>query len=54
MESARRVVEIYEQSEVLGYGTASLDGAMIDRPVVERARRLLILAEGLERDGLDE
>ena len=54
MESARRVVEIYEQSEVLGYGTASLDGAMIDRPVVERARRLLILAEGLERDDLDE
>ncbi|MCI2416197.1 CoA ester lyase [Saccharopolyspora sp. K220] len=35
---ARRVVEADEQA---GGAAVSLDGAMIDRPVVERARRLL-------------
>ncbi|QIZ36271.1 CoA ester lyase [Saccharopolyspora sp. ASAGF58] len=39
---ARRVVEADEQA--LG-AAVSLDGAMIDRPVVERARRLLRAAE---------
>ncbi|WP_027944390.1 HpcH/HpaI aldolase/citrate lyase family protein [Amycolatopsis taiwanensis] len=39
---ARRVIEADEQAQ----GAAvSLDGAMIDRPVVERARRLLQAAE---------
>lgn len=41
---ARRVLEAFENSE--GEATA-VDGKMIDRPVVERARR--ILAEGGER-----
>ena len=49
VEVARRIVEMYELSEAQGHGTASLDGAMIDRPVVERARRLLTSVQSIER-----
>ncbi|MCL5943040.1 MAG: CoA ester lyase [Actinobacteria bacterium] len=42
---ARRVVETFEAA---GSGVVSLDGKMLDAPVVERARRLVARAE---RDG---
>ena len=45
LDYARRVVEVWEQAEAQGRGAASLDGRMIDVPVVKRARNLLALAE---------
>ncbi len=46
---ARRVVAAFEEAEARGSGATSLDGKMIDVPVVKRARNLLALAESLER-----
>ncbi len=42
---ARRVVAAYEEAERGGRGSTSLDGWVIDVPVVKRARALLALAE---------
>lgn len=47
---ARRVVEAWEEAEAAGRGSTSLDGRMIDVPVVKRARNLLALAERLSKD----
>ena len=44
---ARRVVEVWEQAEAAGRGSTSLDGNMIDVPIVKRARNLLALAEAI-------
>jgi citrate lyase subunit beta / citryl-CoA lyase len=38
---ATRVVAAAEQARVQGLGAISLDGRMIDRPVLERAKRLI-------------
>lgn len=38
---ARAVVAAFEEARSRGSGVAALDGAMIDRPVFERARRVL-------------
>jgi len=42
---ARRVLAAYDAGAADGRGAISLDGAMIDLPVVERARRLLAETE---------
>ena len=42
---ARRVVEAYERETGEGRGVFALNGAMVDLPVVERARRILAEAE---------
>ena len=42
---ARRVLAAYDQAVTDGRGAIALDGAMIDLPVVERARRLLAETE---------
>jgi len=42
---ARRVLDAYEAAVADGRGAIALDGAMIDLPVVERARRLLAETE---------
>jgi citrate lyase beta subunit len=42
---ARAAVAAYEEGVLRGRGAVSLDGEMIDLPVVERARRLLAGAE---------
>jgi citrate lyase subunit beta/citryl-CoA lyase len=47
IEQARRVVAAFEEAERVGRGSTSLDGKVIDVPVVKRARALLELAEGL-------
>jgi citrate lyase subunit beta/citryl-CoA lyase len=47
---ARRIMQAAEEAELRGSGVTSLDGKMIDRPIVERARRVLELA----RPGLPE
>lgn len=43
---ARRAIAAYEQGEREGLGVVSLDGEMIDLPVVERARRILAETRG--------
>jgi citrate lyase subunit beta/citryl-CoA lyase len=40
-----RVIEAYEQAQREGRGVLPLNGAMVDLPVVTRARRLLAEAE---------
>jgi citrate lyase beta subunit len=45
VEWARAVVEAYEQGLGEGRGVLALNGAMVDLPVVERARRVLAEAE---------
>lgn len=44
-DRARRVVRAYEQGRAEGRGVVSLDGKMIDLPVVERARQVLAASE---------
>ena len=46
---ARRVVEAWDQAEAQGRGSLSLDGRMIDVPVVKRAQNLLALAERVQQ-----
>lgn len=41
LEWARQIVEAYEQAGIDGRGVLSVDGEMVDAPVVERARQLL-------------
>ena len=45
VEWAHRVVDAYEQGLGEGRGVLALDGAMVDLPVVARARRILAEAE---------
>jgi citrate lyase beta subunit len=46
VEWARKVIEAYEQGVGEGRGVLALNGAMVDLPVVQRARRVLAEAEG--------
>jgi len=41
IEYARKVVQAFEEAEAIGRGSTSLDGKMIDVPIVKRARSLL-------------
>jgi len=45
LEQARRIVAAFEEAERQGRGSTSLDGKVIDVPVVKRARAVLALAE---------
>lgn len=49
IEYARRVVAAWDEAENAGRGSTSLDGRMIDVPVVKRARNLLALADAIAR-----
>jgi citrate lyase subunit beta/citryl-CoA lyase len=51
IEHARRVVRAFEEAERAGRGATSLDGRVIDVPVVERARNLLELAGAISAPG---
>jgi len=42
---ARRFVEAFENAQASGQGVVSVDGQMVDAPVVERARRVLWMAK---------
>ena len=50
IEHARRVVAAFEEAERAGRGSTSLDGQVIDVPVVSRARSLLELAEAVPKN----
>ncbi len=45
IEEARRIIEAAKEAEREGKAVISLNGRMIDPPVVERARKILALAE---------
>ena len=45
---ARRVVAAFEEAERQGRGSTSLDGQVVDVPVVKRARALLEVADSLK------
>ena len=47
IDEARRVVEAFDEAERAGRGSTSLDGRVIDVPVVRRARSLLETAEAV-------
>ncbi|HEX6998242.1 MAG TPA: CoA ester lyase [Gammaproteobacteria bacterium] len=49
IEHARRVVAAFEEAERQGRGSTSLEGWVIDVPVVKRARAVLALAKEKER-----
>lgn len=46
---ARGVVEAFEAALAQGQASTSFEGKMIDAPVAERARKLLALAESIEK-----
>jgi citrate lyase subunit beta / citryl-CoA lyase len=46
---AQRVVDAFEEAEAAGQGAVALGGQLIDRPIVERARRVIQLASTLGR-----
>jgi len=49
VERARRVVEAFETARAAGQGVTTLEGKMVELPVVERARRVLALASRTTR-----
>ena len=49
IEYARRVVSAFEEAEAQGKGATSLDGKMIDIPIVKRARSLLAMEDASAR-----
>ena len=44
LENARRIVVAADDAEARGLGAVAVDGRMVDRPVLERARRTLRMA----------
>ncbi|MDQ2953143.1 MAG: aldolase/citrate lyase family protein, partial [Chloroflexota bacterium] len=46
IEHAKRVVAAFEAGLKDGHGVVALDGAMLDAPIVDRARRVLKMAGG--------
>ncbi|MBC2478152.1 citrate lyase subunit beta, partial [Clostridium beijerinckii] len=40
-----RVIKAAEEAKKRGSGVVSLDGKMVDKPIIERAQRALMLAE---------
>lgn len=45
IRKSQRIIEAIREAEEKGSGVISLDGKMIDKPIVERARRILSLAD---------
>jgi citrate lyase subunit beta / citryl-CoA lyase len=46
---ARRVIDAFEGARVEGLGAVALDGRLLDRPIVERARRTLERSDAVSR-----
>ncbi len=49
LDESRKIVAAAEEAEARGIGAIAIGGKMIDRPVLERARRVLRLADRLGR-----
>jgi citrate lyase subunit beta/citryl-CoA lyase len=52
--SARGVLDAWERAQAAGRGAVQLDGRMVDRPIVERARRVIEQAEAIATQGSAE
>jgi citrate lyase subunit beta/citryl-CoA lyase len=46
--SARRIVAAYDEAVAAGHGSISVDGKMVDVPVVERARETLAIHDAIK------
>jgi len=46
---ARRVIDAFEVAQSKGLGAVALDGKMLDQPIVERARRTVMLHDSISR-----
>ncbi|TMD54584.1 MAG: hypothetical protein E6I83_05425, partial [Chloroflexi bacterium] len=46
---ARRVIDAFEGARLKGLGAVALDGKLLDQPIVERARRTLLLHDAIAR-----
>jgi len=44
---ARRVVSAFEDGQARGHGAVALEGKLLDQPIVERARQMLLLHEAV-------
>ena len=44
LEKAMRIIQVSEEAEKKGSGVVSLNGKMVDKPIIERAKRELTLA----------
>ena len=51
IDYSQRVVQAYDEAVARGDGSIAFGGQLIDRPIVERARRTLEMAKILERRG---
>lgn len=51
IDYAQQVVKAFEEANARGDGSIALGGQLIDRPIVERARRALEMARMVERRG---
>ena len=51
LEEAKRIVAAAEEADRQGVGATTVGGKMIDKPVLERARRTIQLAELMDRSG---
>jgi len=49
VDYARKVIQAYEEAVARGDGSISFGGQLIDRPIVERARRTIEMAKIVER-----
>jgi len=44
VDRARRIIEAYDTARAAGQGVTTLEGKLVELPIVERARRVLALA----------
>lgn len=51
---AKKLLVAWEDARAQGLGAVQVDGRMVDRPIVERARRLIAQAEAIAHGGLAE
>ena len=47
---ARRVITAFEDGQAKGHGAIALDGKLLDQPIVERARRTLLLHDAISHE----
>ncbi len=48
--SARKLLAAWEEAQAKGLGAVQLEGRMVDRPIAERARRVIEQAEAIARN----
>jgi citrate lyase subunit beta/citryl-CoA lyase len=49
LAQARKVVAAFAEAEAAGSASIQVEGYFVDYPIVEKARRLVALAEAIER-----